>query len=88
MHIHWQLLDAEGAACREKPDHSKALYRRAMTHAELHNYEAAAEDLVAAKEADPASAPDIERELARLKTREAAASSRQRKEMRNFYGRK
>ena len=59
-----------------------------MTHAELHNYEAAAEDLLAAREADPNSAPDVDRELSRLKVREAAASSRQRKELRNFLGRK
>lgn len=76
------------AHCRENPYHFKALYRRAMTHAELHNYEAAAKDLQTAKEADPSSVADIDRELVRLKAREAAANSRQRKQFGNFFAHK
>lgn len=71
---------------REQPDHAKALYRRAMVHADLHNYEAAREDLQAARAADPSCAPDIDKELSRLKAKETAANSRQRKEFRNFFG--
>lgn len=59
-----------------------------MTHAELHNYEAAAKDLQTAKEADPSSVADIDRELVRLKAREAAANSRQRKQFGNFFAHK
>ena len=59
-----------------------------MTHAELHNYKAAREDLQAAKEADPSAAGEIDREMGRLKAKEAAATARQRKEMRNFLARK
>lgn len=73
------------ACCREQPDHSKALYRRAMTHAELHDYESARDDLQAAKGADPSNAADIDRELAKLKVKEKAGMARQRKEMSNFF---
>ena len=73
---------------REQPDHAKALYRRGMTYAELHSYEAAAEDLAASKEANPSSAAEINRTLARLKAQDVAASSKQKNEFKNFFERK
>ena len=73
--------------CREQPDHSKALYRRGTTHAILGNYAEAEKDLLHAREADPSSAAEVDRELARMKLRLRAAESRERQQFKSFFDR-
>ena len=63
------------------------MYRRGTTHAILGNYKEAEEDLLHAKQADPANAAEIDRELARMHQRRKASASKERQEFRNFFDR-
>lgn len=77
----------QSARRSEDPDHAKALYRRGTTHAILGDYEDAERDLAHAKRADPSTAADIDRELAKMRQRQRAAASKERREFRNFFDR-
>lgn len=72
-------------ALKVDPMHGKAHFRRAMAHAGLGEFEAAAEDLGAAERCDPATKEDVSRERGRLAAREKAAAVKQKKEFGNFF---
>jgi len=72
-------------ALKVDPMHGKAYFRRAMAHAGLGEFEAAAEDLGAAERCDPVTKEDVSRERGRLAAREKAAAVKQKKEFGNFF---
>lgn len=72
-------------ALKVDPMHGKAHFRKAMGHAGLGEFEAAAEDLRAAERCDPKIKEDVSRERGRLAAREKAAAVKQKKEFGNFF---
>ena len=73
---------------RESHNHAKALYRRAMAHKALGNFEQAAEDLTQWKQVEPSAATEADAQIARLKVEQKAANANQKQQNRNFFDRK
>jgi hypothetical protein len=74
-------------ALREVPDHPKALWRRAAVRAFLGQLDAAEEDYRRVAEVDPSLAADVDRELARMRQKDAVAERRQKKQWKGAFSR-
>lgn len=81
------ILRLYHAICSENPDHAKALYRRGTAHAILGDFAKAKEDFLRAKDADPSTAGDIVRELARMKAKQKESLQKERQDFKNFFDR-
>ncbi len=66
---------------------AKALYRRAVSRTALGDWAGAAEDLDAARVADPTAAPDCDRQAAKLKAAQRAAAQSARAQLGGFLAR-
>lgn len=82
-----EALDWCNKALMESHNHAKALYRRAMAHQALGNFEKAAEDLSQWKQVEPSAATEADAQIARLKVEQKAANAKQKQQFRNFFDR-
>ena len=73
--------------CREQPGNAKAMYRKASAHALLGNYEEAEQQFLHAKEADPSTAGEVDREISKMRQREKAARLKEKRELTSFFDR-
>ncbi|PSC68182.1 Peptidyl-prolyl cis-trans isomerase PASTICCINO1 [Micractinium conductrix] len=74
-------------AIDEDDGYAKAYFRRAVIAACLGDEGSAGDDLALCAQLDPSTAPDCERELARMAKRAAAAEAKQRGALKGFFDR-
>ena len=78
---HARALERLRKVTDEDPECVKALWRRAVSLAATHEYDAARENLARVVELDPSLARDVDAKLRRIRTREVAARGVERREM-------
>lgn len=82
-----QPVQACTVTCRETHDHPKALYRRAMAHSSLGDYDQAEHDLLKWKEVEPSAAAEADMHLHRVRERRKAANVKQKQQFKSFFDR-
>ncbi len=82
----WQQIQGR-FACREQPGNAKAMYRKAVAHSMLGSYEEAEEEYKNAKEADPSTAGEIDREISKMRQRQKAARLKEKQDLTSFFDR-
>ena len=78
---HARALERLRKVTDEDPECVKALWRRAVSLAATHEYDAARENLARVVELDPSLARDVDAKLRRIRTREVAARGVERRGM-------
>ena len=75
------------AVCREQPGNAKAMYRKAMAHSQLGDYEEAEQKFAQAKEADPSTAGEVDREVSKMRQREKSGRAKEKRDLISFFDR-
>ena len=63
------------------------MYRKAVAHSILGNYDDAEQEFVRAKEADPSTVGEIDREISKMRQKEKAARLKEKRELTSFFDR-